>query len=689
MKSEIALYALAFLFSLTCFGQVEPVLINPRFGYSTVRDVAFADELHGYMTTFSSTYRTFDGGENWTELPNISEGIKLELSNQVYAIMSDETLTASIDGGFTWNEVYTAQSFAGIIDVSITSGGVIFLAEETSLFKSSDIGQNWLEIQMPSQILAMHFFNSVEGVVSTVDGRIRKTSDGGETWSTVYEGDISGDAPRYFDFPIYQVGYACSFSGKVFKTEDSGNSWIELTTPDLEYVSITFYDQDLGILGAESGKIIRTIDGGENWEVVELTEAESYSYINNVAFKNEQECIAAGPGANYFRSDDGGSSWSAGSCIFGEIMAMDIYNEDSLYILGQGNFALLHTNGAYCNNLAEVSSFNNDGRDVEMINESLGYAIMLDTLKRTEDGGSTWENVFISAIENCSSGFDLTFANGTLYFSTNCVPRFHISEDLGYTWTAPEDYPTRGNIHVLNDQLIYLYPFGPGISWPGIYKSTNGGFSWDFISVPETPVKSAYFVNEQIGYAGLYRDLYKTEDGGESWTLIPEPDDGFFTQYRDIAFLNEDIGWVTDGNDFHETLDGGMSWTTYSGGLSFIREVEEYGQSLYAFGSHTAIFKKEFSQILSTPNISHERDRSLILFPNPIDDHFNLQLPTDALAQNCSLINLDGRTVAHLHLDSYCNKCRVQVPQNIAQGLYLIQVRTIDGRMLSGRVIIK
>lgn len=687
MKSELVLIAIVFLFSSTCFGQDEPVLINPLFGYSTNRDIAFVDELHGYMITYSSSYKTIDGGETWTEIPSITQGKKLELSDQIYAIMSDETLTISTDGGVVWNEVFTPQGFIDIIDVSITSDEIIYLATQTSLFKSSDIGQTWTEMGIPLPLMSIHFFNADEGIVSTNDGRIRKTTDGGETWSTVSEGETINDAAGDFDFPVNEVGYAYSFNGKLYKTEDSGNSWFELNAPVLEYRSVTFYDQNIGILGAGSGSIIRTIDGGENWEVIELVEAQNYYYINNVAFRNEQECIAAGPGSNFYRSSDGGSSWSAGSCIFGEILALDIYNEDSLYILGEENFALLHTDVSYCNIISEVDILYNDGRDVEMITESLGYAIMRDTLKRTEDGGLNWENVFLSDIGNCSYGYDLAFANGKLYFSTGCVPRFRISEDLGYTWTASGN-PLRGNIHVHNDQLIYVYPFGPGFATPGLNKSTDGGFSWDFISVPETPVRSAYFVNEQIGYAGLYRDLYKTEDGGENWTLIPEPDDGYFTQYTDMAFVNEDIGWVTDGSDFHETLDGGMTWNTYSA-FGFIKEIEVFGSSLYAFGTNSAILRKQFSQVVSVPTQSDKQSRKLLFFPNPIEDQFSIKLPKGISAQKCSLISLEGRTIAHLNLDSECNECRVEVPENIAQGLYFIQLITVDGRVLSGRVVIR
>lgn len=687
IKSKLVLIVIAFLFPFTSFGQEEPVLINPHFGYSTNKDIAFVDELHGYMVSFAASYRTVDGGETWAELPGISESKKIELSDQIYAIISDETLTISTDGGIVWNEIFTTP-FIDIRDISITSDGMIYLATETSLFKSADMGQNWIELEPTLSILAVHFFNSFEGIVSNMDGGISKTIDGGETWFTVHEGETLPDAPGDFDFPFYQVGYAYSYNGKLYKSEDNGDSWFELTAPVLEYRSVTFYDQEIGILGAGNGSVVRTIDGGENWEVIQLVDAESYSYINNVVFKNEQECIAAGPGSNIYRSYDGGISWSPASYIFDSVMALDIYNEDSLYILGEDNFALLYSNGTYCNIISEVNSFYNDGRDVEMINGSLGYAVMLDTLKRTEDGGVTWENVFIDAIGNCSSGYDLAFANGKLYYSTGCVPRFHISEDMGYTWSTPENYPVRGNIHVHNDQLIYIYPFGPGFSGGSISKSVNGGLTWDLILFPETPLRSAYFVNEQVGYAGLYRDLYKTEDGGANWTIIPEPDDGFFTQYTDMAFVNEDIGWVTDGSDFHETLDGGMTWTTYSS-YGHIREIDVFGSSLYAFGTNSEILRKQFSQIVTVPNQSERHDRSLLLFPNPVEDQFSIELPTGTSAQNCSLISLDGRTLAHLTLDSECNKCRVQVPENIAQGLYLIQVGISDGKVLTGRVIIR
>ncbi|MCB0515934.1 MAG: T9SS type A sorting domain-containing protein [Chitinophagales bacterium] len=172
------------------------------------------------------------------------------------------------------------------------------------------------------------------------------------------------------------------------------------------------------------------------------------------------------------------------------------------------------------------------------------------------------------------------------------------TEDAGETWTPIFDEHTFlaiGDIEIdPNDpQTIYAGTGDKDISgYPGIgdglYKSTDGGISWENIGLEEQTIISKIEVhptNSELIYVSamglpfernLQRGLYKSTDGGNSWSEILQLGD----QTGVIDFLidptNPDIvyaaGWDRIRNNqesttygmgarVYKTTDGGNSWT--------------------------------------------------------------------------------------------------------------------------------
>ena len=65
----------------------------------------------------------------------------------------------------------------------------------------------------------------------------------------------------------------------------------------------------------------------------------------------------------------------------------------------------------------------------------------------------------------------------------------------------------------------------PNIGWVGdgfsgyMRKTTDGGFTWQFKSVPSySRMMDIFFLNQNLGWAaGNYGHILKTTDGGENW----------------------------------------------------------------------------------------------------------------------------------------------------------------------------
>ena len=150
-------------------------------------------------------------------------------------------------------------------------------------------------------------------------------------------------------------------------------------------------------------------------------------------------------------------------------------------------------------------------------------------------------------------------------------------------------------ISVLNDQVVWTTG-----SEGAIYKTENGGQTWERMTIPDTElldfrdveVLSIDEIVVMSAGAGDKSRIFKTADGGKSWTQVYENtfEQGFFDG---IAFWNEKEGIlgsdpVNDEMYFLKTVDGGDSWRRIDPGLlPALNEGESGGFA--ASGSHLAV----------------------------------------------------------------------------------------------------
>ncbi len=106
----------------------------------------------------------------------------------------------------------------------------------------------------------------------------------------------------------------------------------------------------------------------------------------------------------------------------------------------------------------------------------------------------------------------------------------------------------------------------PNIGWVGdgysgyIRKTTDGGFSWQYKSVPSySRMMDIDFINENVGWAvGQYGHIIKTINGGEIWT---HQNSMVSQELNDVEFVNENEGWVVGlGGIILHTTNGGTNW---------------------------------------------------------------------------------------------------------------------------------
>ncbi len=149
----------------------------------------------------------------------------------------------------------------------------------------------------------------------TVDyeGIIIKTTDGGETWETIYP--LSGTVHSFtrIEFVTTLKGFVVGWGNTFMMTEDGGETWDDVVAgTDVYYYSgLNFYDENNGFamaLNLSNGlDSYITDDGGDTWFPGENTSnmAEFAS-----AYADETTLFTVGKDQVISKSEDGGENWS-------------------------------------------------------------------------------------------------------------------------------------------------------------------------------------------------------------------------------------------------------------------------------------------------------------------------------------------------------------------------------------------
>ena len=105
-----------------------------------------------------------------------------------------------------------------------------------------------------------------------------------------------------------------------------------------------------------------------------------------------------------------------------------------------------------------------------------------------------------------------------------------------------------------------------------VLNTTNGGNNWNYSNFPNHNYffNAVVFVNDSIGYIGGTPDdffsiskVFKTSNGGDSWDSLSS--EASFV--KAIYFINPVIGWIIQGYNavgvqhISKTIDGGLNWT--------------------------------------------------------------------------------------------------------------------------------
>lgn len=532
-------------------------------------------------------------------------------------------INKSYDGGKTWvqrNEgVLSRAGYTGddipifCLTIDPNNSNIIWAGTQYNrgIYKSTDAGETWKKkdsgVSEWNEITFRGFgvdpnnsnivyagaeiTTGVKGYqFDKVKGKIFKTTNGGESWSCVWEGDslvrfvivnpnnsnIVYASTGIFDREAYNdIGVG------VLKSTDAGNSWSQINNgltnlfvgylemhpdnPDILFAATGMAEQEK--YGYTHGGIFKTVDGGHSWKHV-----LNYSVLLNsvVISPSNTDIVYAADSVAFFRSEDGGGNWTN----LGEWGPPGILPGSPI------GMAVSPTNPM-----------------VVFANNYIGGNF------KSEDGGRTWVNSSDGYTGATLKMIKVDPRNSREVYCVGSSGTFK-SSDGGSTWTGLNYEPLRGNndrvvsIHPTNSNVVLVTKDGEG----QIFKSSNAGMSWNLLyQYPDSYDSSNWHFfraikyspsNPSIIYAGMRRaqninyidpgdgpshGMFKSLDSGQTWNQI---NNGLEQTYRkcinDILIDPNDPKLVyiaTYKNGIWKTTNGGELWVCKTSGFGEITDV--------------------------------------------------------------------------------------------------------------------
>lgn len=250
----------------------------------------------------------------------------------------------------------------------------------------------------------------------------------------------------------------------------------------------------------------------------------SSSSINSIRFINEKTGWAAGSQGKIFKTEDGGINWSQQySGINSKLLNINFINEYSGWITGLNNVILYTSNGGAS---WALQSFDADSTKI------------------------------ISAIAYCDD-FNC--------WAINNAGRLYFSSDRGETWQTKTCFNEYGfsNIFFPCTMEGFIFKHFGNL----IYRTFDGGDTWQRYDLPVAWSSEAFFVDQNSGWVAedwavsstIHESaaVYFTSDGGLNWEKRGSIKS---IMLDNLIFVNGNSGWCNSADKIYRTTDGGFTW---------------------------------------------------------------------------------------------------------------------------------
>lgn len=287
------------------------------------QSVCFVNANTGFIGGADGTFKTSNGGASWSKIQYSGiDSLWYEMVNRQYIYALDantiiiggwniltnsEVVIKSVDGGATWSKKYLGPFDTEAYDMQFPTSSIGYLVGRNGrILKTTNGGNSWSlqTTNTTADLYEIHFISADTGFV-VGDDTFLKTADGGATW---VKSTLSGNYGTSVCFINSKRGFVGCNSGTILETNDSGISW-SVKNPKLpSYIwDIKFINDTTGFIASgysNQGVIYKTTTSGKYWEP--LPSSNFGWALLDMFFINNQIAYAVGENGTIIKTASGG-----------------------------------------------------------------------------------------------------------------------------------------------------------------------------------------------------------------------------------------------------------------------------------------------------------------------------------------------------------------------------------------------
>ncbi len=378
------------------------------------------------------------------------------------------------------------------------------------------------------------------------------------------------------------------------------------------------------------------------------------------------------------------------------------------------------------------------------LNNDTGFVFGNTVVLKTTDGGTNWSSPSLAILSQFTA---MNFINDNIGYLVGDGGSILKTIDGGNNWFA-QNSPANQLLYAV-DFIDSLQGVAVG-EYATIIKTFDGGQTWAQIPSPylfgdslfHYELRTIQFINDSTAYAaggpsgGTTCIFIKTADGGNTWNIIYESYD--FPVFLQIEFINDTLGFASgschNNNPFCyrskilKTMDGGNSWAdVYFDWCDELRSIDIVGDFIYSVGYYWGgynpiiIYSSDFGlnwnyqnalnlsypyqvfftdsltgyivgdsgKVLKTTNggVGFNEitpiPQSINIFPNPVKGYCTIKVPGFL---NASLLIYDVTGRAVMMQQAFNTQTQINA-SSLTQGIYLAEVKDVNGRSVKGKLL--
>lgn len=324
-----------------------------------VRSIAENNNFFFAGTYFSGVFRSVDSGNNWSQSSsgiNNSTISTMEkgLINKVYAISVPAGLSVTSDNGENWSVLNT---MGPVTSFTASPNGTIFASSGGSLMgvilRSIDSGTYWdIILQVDSAITQVNV-NLDNSVYAIINHKLFKSSNNGNDW---FEIQLTSPAEFIKSVTFNNIGYIfCETGTGYFRSSDNGGNWEYLVSTPEGIVIFGITKTNEMYATASDSNFYRSTDFGNSWNSIYKSNGNA---VKSFADDSEGNLFILLSGTGVLRSADNGISWQEINSGLDNVSLNNLIITDNDYILagtsGEGVYKSVNKTTSLENSFAEL-----------------------------------------------------------------------------------------------------------------------------------------------------------------------------------------------------------------------------------------------------------------------------------------------------------------------------------------------